>query len=161
MDAAQLPVEADHDAEDSTPNENAIIFRLGDNGPGGMNQQDMVETALLAADQDELWIPIDSKVNFALDKNLQAVEGNLYLAFGDHLVLHVIVDECLHDRSQRSDYPGTFNPWPIDQSYGWVRVSQSREVEIGPKGFLVRHGDAWDHGYVNQSPLLRAIVNDN
>jgi hypothetical protein len=136
---------------------NAVIFRLGGNGPGGMNQQDTVDIVVLAAAEGKVWIPIDSRAQFNLAQNLEAVGGNLYLAFGDRLVLHVVVEDCQRDMQQKIPYPGEENPWPVTESYGWVLAVEAHEVDIA--NFEVRHGNAWGPGFPNQSTLHWGRVN--
>lgn len=158
-DQPPVPVPIANQAQAVVPDgANAVILRLGQHGPGGMNQQDTVDIALLAADQDDLWIPVDSAAAFNLCQNLQAVGGHFYLAFGDQLVLYVLVDQCIHNRQERTPYPGPHNPWPVQQSYGWVRVAAQRQVDIGPAGFSVRHGDEWGTRFANRAALLWARV---
>lgn len=147
--------------DDNKPN--AVIFRLGADGPGGMSQQDTCDVVLNHADQPELWVPIDSRASFDLAANLERVGGILYLAFGNRLVLRLEVDECRQNLNERIDFRGSLNPWEpygITTSYRWVRVKNVRAVDISEDNFLLKHGERWNPGFPNRNSLALAIVTE-
>jgi len=138
--------------------ENAVLLRLGANGPGGMTQQDTIDLTLHALEEGECWVPVGSTTNFNLADNLGVVNGNLYLAFGDTLRLCVRCDQCLDLAEQEHPYPGDHeNPWPVDSAPRWIRADNVLEVNI--QDFSTRHAGQWQHGFANQRALLWGQVN--
>jgi predicted RNase H-like nuclease len=144
---------------------NAIILRLGAKRRAGgatdsLSQLDTIDTILSSEDLKEFWLPIGSKVMANLCKNLELVNGRLYLAFGEQLRVELVVDDCRFSDTPQ-DYPSKEqNPWPFEMCIGWVRVVEA--VECDNTNFYVTSGNDWQKGFTpSQTSLLWAVVEVN
>ena len=127
---------------------NAIIFRLGQNGPGGLTQQDTIDL-VLAGQENGIWLPVHSAVmGDRFGENLDTVGGHLYLCTEGKLWVHLVVDQWV----QNAPYPGDErNPWPIDEDQvilWWVHA-QAGAIEaccIPSEGYETRQRGEWRPG---------------
>jgi hypothetical protein len=141
------------------PPPNAVILRLGENGPGGMSQQDTIELALLAFGEGECWIPIGTNHQFKLAEQLLVVDNTLFLAFGDVLRLRVTAGNSVFRPHHQFPYPGEANPWEIDHAQGWVEGIALEEVNL--RTFQTVHQGEWGNGFTDRGAnLLRARVTE-
>jgi len=139
------------------PPANAVILRLGPNGPGDLTQEETIELALAAVGEGDNWLPVGTGHRFNLCENLEHVGRNLYLAFGDTLRLRIVTGRCNRQYEPNLAYPGEFNPWPVGETYGWVEMIELMEVEIND--FQTRHDDNWQQGFTARGGnLLFACV---
>lgn len=120
---------------------NAVILRLGENGPAGLSQQETIDLAFAAFQEGDSWLPIDTGHQFKLRENLNAVDHQFLLAFGDTLLLRVTSGEVHFGEKKQHAYPGEFNPWPMDECYGWVEMKAVERVEI--TNFETRQRGTW------------------
>ena len=138
---------------------NAIIMRLGDHGPGGLTQEETIALAMQAFQEGDSWLPIGTGHQFKLSEHLAAVDGQLYLAFGNTLRLRITAGEVYYQPGDNSiTYPGDFNPWPVSECNGWAEMLDARPVEI--VDFETVQEDTWAGGFSKRGGnLLRARIN--
>ena len=131
---------------------NAIILRLGNNGPGNLTQEETISLAQAIVDEGDAWLPVGTGHRFNLNENLNQVGRALYLAFGNTLRLKISTGSCIHRDNPTEPYPAVFNPWPVDTTYGWVEVVDIVEVEINE--FQTRQNGNWNRGFSQRGANL-------
>ncbi|QDV25310.1 DUF429 domain-containing protein [Aureliella helgolandensis] len=124
---------------------NAIILRLGNNGPGGLTQEETIALTQEAVAEGDNWLPVGTGHSFNLCQNLQQIGHILYLAFGDTLRLRAVTSGCHRQAEPTLAYPGEFNPWPVNETYGWVEITEVTEVEVNH--FQTRQSGNWKQGF--------------
>jgi len=137
---------------------NAMIMRLGVNGPGGLTQAETIALAITAFGEGDSWLPIGTRHKSKLAENLETAGNHLYLAFGDTLRLRITTGQVKFQPGNAVAYPGEFNPWPVDDCAGWVEMLDVTPVDI--TAFETRQSDQWKSGFSQRGDnLLASRVN--
>jgi len=133
---------------------NAMIMRLGANGPGGLTQAETIALAIAAFGEGDSWLPIGTGHKSKLAENLETAGNHLYLAFGDTLRLCITTGQVDFQPGNAVAYPGEFNPWPVDDCADWVEMLDVTPVDI--TAFETRQSEQWQPGFSKRGHNLLA-----
>ena len=140
-----------------TDQANAVILRLGENGPGGASQAETIDLAQLAIQEGDRWLPVDTSHSFKLREHLEHVDHDLYLAFGEVLQLRIRTGDVVFNPGCNIDCPASFSPWKADASHGWVEMLDAAPVNI--TSFETIQKKQWKQGFSGRgNNLLKARV---
>lgn len=133
---------------------NAMIMRLGANGPGGLTQSETIALAITAFGEGDSWLPVGTGHKSKLSENLEAAGNQLYLAFGETLRLRITTGQVNFQPGSEVAYPGDFNPWPVDTCAGWVEMLDVTPVAI--TAFETRQSEQWQPSFSKRGHNLLA-----